>query len=158
MKILVLSDSHREMENMHKAVLRENPDMIFHLGDHYKDAKLLHSEFPDIPMHAVRGNCDYGSQNTEQLLTIENTRIFLCHGHLYHVKYEYLTLEYAAREKDADIVLFGHTHRSFYTENDGLHMLNPGSIGEPRDPVGPTYGLIFLEKGQIFIRIIPLYS
>ena len=45
MKILVLSDSHREMENMHKAVLRENPDMIFHLGDHYKDAKLLHSEF-----------------------------------------------------------------------------------------------------------------
>lgn len=156
MKILVLSDSHRNMINMHRAVEAEMPDLILHLGDHYQDAKLLHSEYPDIPLEAVRGNCDGGTRNQEKLLTMEGKRIFLCHGHLYHVKSGYLSLEYAAREKQADVVLFGHTHLSFQDERDGLYMMNPGSIGEPRDPGGPTYGLLFIEDNQIFTRVVTL--
>ena len=52
-KILVLSDSHRNFDPMVQAVKLEKPDMIIHLGDHYKDAMSLHGVFPDIPLHAA---------------------------------------------------------------------------------------------------------
>lgn len=155
-KILVLSDSHRDMTNMHQAVLHEEPDLILHLGDHYQDAKLLQSEFPEIPLEAVRGNCDGGSRPLQKLLTVEGKRIFLCHGHTYHVKSSLLTLEYAAREQEADAALFGHTHVNFLEERDGLILMNPGSIGAPRDFRGPSYGLLLIEDGQIFPRLIYL--
>ena len=155
-KILVLSDSHRNMENMHRAVLKEAPDLILHLGDHYQDAKQLHAEFPEIPLAAVRGNCDYGQTHQERLIDVDGIRIFLCHGHRHHVKSSLLVLEYAAREQDAKVALYGHTHVSFLDESGDLVIMNPGSIGEPRDYGGPAYGLLFLEDGQVFARLMRL--
>ena len=149
-KILVLSDSHRNLSNMRKAVLLEKPDMIIHLGDHYDDAMKLLGEFPKIPMEAVCGNCDYDQVHTEKLITVEGKKIFMCHGHGYHVKEDYLTLEYAALEKRADIVLFGHTHRVFCYNHNHLVMLNPGTIGATRHGETATYGLLIIENGQIF--------
>ena len=54
--------------------------------------------------------------------------------------------------KEADLVLFGHTHRIFYEQHNGLSMLNPGSIGEPRYPGKPSYGRVIIENGQIFLH------
>ena len=152
MKILVLSDSHRDIRNMKKAVQIEKPDRILHLGDHYQDAMKLAAEFPKIPLDAVSGNCDYDRVRTEKLLLLEEHRIFLCHGHDYHVKSSYLSLQYAAQEKDADIVLFGHTHMIFTAHHNHMHIMNPGSIGDPRTAAGPSYGLLFLEDGQVFLQ------
>lgn len=151
-KILVLSDSHRNMMNMRKAVRIEKPDMVIHLGDFYQDAMKLLGEFPDIPIEAVNGNCDYDQLHTEKLITVEGKKIFMCHGHFHDVKNSYLPLEYAAREKGADAALCGHTHRIFYDHHNHLYMLNPGSIGAPRAPGGPTYGLLLIENGEIFIQ------
>src|SRR5689334_22855963 len=33
----------------------------------------------------------------------------------------------------ADIVCVGHTHVQFQLETDGMRILNPGSVGQPRD-------------------------
>ena len=41
MKILVLSDSHGNISNMEAAVEREQPRMILHLGDCWRDAERL---------------------------------------------------------------------------------------------------------------------
>lgn len=123
-KLLILSDSHRNIQNMVEAVEIEKPDMIIHLGDHYRDAMQLAARFPDIPLEAVCGNCDFDRETEEKVILVENKRIFLCHGHRYHVKSGYLNLQYAAREKEADLVLFGHTpyflrtaQRSFHAES-----------------------------------------
>lgn len=155
-KLLILSDSHRNIEHMVQAVNAESPDLIIHLGDHYRDAMELHRRFPRIPLEAVSGNCDFERECEEKLLTIENKKIFLCHGHNYHVKSGYLNLEYAAREKGADLALFGHTHRVFYDMHNGIAMLNPGSIGEPRGLTEPSYGQIIIENNQIFMNIFYL--
>ena len=112
----------------------------------------LAARFPDIPLEAVCGNCDFDRETEEKVILVENKRIFLCHGHRYHVKSGYLNLQYAAREKEADLVLFGHTHRIFYEQHNGLSMLNPGSIGEPRYPGKPSYGRVIIENGQIFLH------
>lgn len=154
-KILVFADSHGSTANMRKIVKAENPDMIIHLGDYYSDAQALEERFPDIPLEAVKGNCDSELRPTEKLLEIEGKKIFICHGHNYRVKSGLLELEYAALEKGADAVFFGHTHRPFYDFDGRLHMMNPGSIGAPRYPDTYSYGLLFIEKGEIFIRLMP---
>ena len=50
-----------------------------------------------------------------------------------------------ARELEAQVVLFGHTHEAFYEYRDGIHFLNPGSLGSPRGPLYPTYGVIDIQ-------------
>ena len=46
MKYLVLSDSHGNVDNMVRAVEREKPDGIIHLGDCWRDAEELNELFP----------------------------------------------------------------------------------------------------------------
>lgn len=154
MKILVLSDSHGAMQEMRKALRKEKPDMVIHLGDHYSDAEKLSGEFPKIPFEIVSGNCDSGLHASDKLLEIEKKKIYICHGHTYGVKRDLLSLKYAALEKGADIALFGHTHVPFYDLDGRLHMMNPGSIGAARYPAKAGYGLIFIENGEIFIRLM----
>ena len=50
-----------------------------------------------------------------------------------------------AKKKGASVVLFGHTHEAFYEYRDGIHFLNPGSLGSPRGPLYPTYGVIDIQ-------------
>ena len=57
MKLLILSDSHKKMDYMLRAVEREQPDHIIHLGDHDRDAMRLAERCPDIPLWSVCGNC-----------------------------------------------------------------------------------------------------
>ena len=69
MKLLILSDSHREMEYMRDAVRRERPDAVIHLGDLVPDADRLAEEFPGLPVLSVRGNCDFSQPpRAEELL------------------------------------------------------------------------------------------
>ena len=58
--------------------------------------------------------------------------MFITHGHAYYVSLdpEYVREEGKARK--ADIVMFGHTHRPFFEEKDGITVLNPGSLSFPR--------------------------
>lgn len=147
MKILVLSDSHGNCANMVQAVEREQPDMIFHLGDCWRDAERLHNDFPEIPLEQVPGNCDFRSQEpAERLLFLREQRILLCHGHTYGVKQSLLTAGYAAEEQELDLFLFGHTHRPLVDRRGKTLFLNPGSIGES---TRPTYGVVTIENGRL---------
>ena len=152
MKIIVFSDSHRELDGMRRVIDREKPDYVFHLGDHDSDAEQISREYQSLPVSMVRGNCDGWSETPKTLcFTLGGKRFFLCHGHTYGVKSGYLRAIYAAREQDAEILLFGHTHEAYYecAELGGdrqLHILNPGSCGYGWQP---SYGKIRLEAGAI---------
>lgn len=130
------------------AVIKEKPDMILHLGDCMADARQLHKRFPEIPMESVPGNCDCSMDMPERTLLVEGFRILMLHGHSRNVKAGYLNLEMAAREKEVDLALFGHTHRGFCEYHNGTRFLNPGSIGSPGYGAKPSYGLVFLEEGS----------
>ena len=146
MKLLILSDSHRKMEYMYRAVEREQPDLIIHLGDHDRDAERLSKRYPEIPLWSVCGNCDYGAGPERIVQTLEGVRIYATHGHTLRVKYGLLRAELAAREAEANLLLFGHTHRALCDWHNGLWMLNPGTCSG----MGPiTYGVIELNNGEI---------
>jgi len=68
-RVLVLSDSHGNVGNMIRAVKREEPDMILHLGDCVVDADALRREFPHITMVNVPGNCDHGEIQRDLLIS-----------------------------------------------------------------------------------------
>ena len=149
MKILVFSDSHGNVEHMAEAVERDRPDRIFHLGDVEPDARALRRRFPDIPMDCVPGNCDGRRPDLEEekLVEAEGRRILLMHGHTRNVKLGMGQAVWAAREAEADVLLFGHTHEAFCTYEQGLWIMNPGTVRGSW--AGATYGVITIQGGDL---------
>lgn len=132
MKICVFSDSHGYADNMIAAIGIEKPELCFFLGDGERDIAKVAEKYPDLPIYAVRGNCDFRSDNSSSIVCeIEGVTIFATHGHLSNVKYEYEldTLVSQAREAGAEVALFGHTHRQHLSHKLGVMLLNPGTAG-----------------------------
>lgn len=129
MKILVLSDSHGAVCSMQDIYRFENCNAVIFLGDTVRDAEQLALITGGVPVYRVKGNCDMFMCDApdEQLLILGGKRIFITHGHKYGVKSGLMRLCLAGREKNADIVLFGHTHSQFIDDGDML-ILNPGSV------------------------------
>lgn len=131
---------------MEQAFQLENPDHVIHLGDHIGDAEEFSRNHPMVPVLMVRGNCDYVAAGREEVLTeFQGHRFLICHGHRYGVKSGLLRYGLAAREKQADVALFGHTHQSFCELENDTWFLNPGSCGGCR----PSYAVIELQSGRI---------
>lgn len=150
-KILVLSDSHGDIDAMEGIVRREQPDLILHLGDLCRDFNELQRRLPATQaMQNVCGNCDGFTEVPDQrVLMVEGKRILMMHGHRYEVKLGYSRAMWAAREAEADILLCGHTHIPLDRNLMGLHLMNPGSCQGSRG----TYGIIELGEGEPSFRI-----
>jgi putative phosphoesterase len=57
------------------------------------------------------------------------------------------------RPTDSNIILVGHTHYQFYVPFSGRLVLNPGSIGQPRDTVPfPSYAVINTQTMQVELK------
>ena len=148
MKICVFSDSHGYEGNMTAAIGLEDPAMIFFLGDGEREIEDICRLFPGLPAVAVSGNCDLrASLGISETYEAGGIRIFATHGHMYNVKYEWEleTLTAAALRAGADVALFGHTHRQHLSENNGLLIVNPGSIGRS---IYPCYAVLNIEGGK----------
>lgn len=146
MKLLVFSDSHRSLRGMRDAVELERPDYVIHLGDLEEDAQLLAQEYPRLAVASVPGNCDgFVFSPLQKLVTYDNMRILMSHGHIWHVKSGYGAAIAAARKCNAHILLFGHTHVPYCERlEDGLWVLNPGSV---RD--SGSYGVIMISSDNV---------
>ena len=114
MKILVFSDTHGDVTKMERAIRsHSDAEAIIHCGDGETDVEYVKRNFPDRAFLNVKGNCDWGSSLDPTLeITLEGKKIFVTHGHLYNAKMGLQNLIYAGKEKNADIVLYGHTHIS----------------------------------------------
>lgn len=153
MKIVVFSDSHGKLDWMIAAMEAERPDHIFFLGDHEKDGWDLSRLYPQIPLNAVKGNCDWGPGTEEWLVELEGVRFLLTHGHLYGAKTGLLRLEEAGLRTGADMVCFGHTHVPVEVNEPGrLRLFNPGTIGGPYGQ-RTTYGVLYVKAGSVTAEI-----
>lgn len=134
-RILVISDSHGDRRSL-RAVLERHgdADAVFHLGDGAADMDAPAQDFPHLQVYQVGGNCDsrFRLYPEEQETVLGGARFFATHGHLYGVKSSPLRLLYAARERGARVVLFGHTHQPLVHGEEGLCAVNPGSLRDGR--------------------------
>lgn len=154
MRILVTSDTHGDFLSLRQAVLEQrNADVIIHCGDSKGEVDDIKALYPDKAVYAVKGNCDFASPlNAVETITIENKKIFITHGHLYNAKMTLYNLCCAAREQQADIVVFGHTHNALSEYDNGLYILNPGSLSG----YNATYAYIDITDKGIMTNIVKL--
>ncbi len=155
-KVLVISDTHGQIEHAVDVIEKEGPfDRMIHLGDQVEDAYRLAAWLGIEELDLCVGNCDYVSEGpAEKIIEIGGVRIFMTHGHRYGVKYTMDRLYYRAKEVEAKIALFGHTHQRRMEEEAGLVLFNPGSLSLPRDyqQKRKSFGIIQITEGQFHLE------
>ena len=148
-KILLISDTHGNLEPAKRIIEYVQPDRIIHLGDMQADARKLKEVFPQYRLEYVPGNCDMVTGPAcIGIATVNGCRIYYTHGHEHHVKTSLLRLSLAAREAQAQVAAFGHTHQPYCEFADGLWMVNPGSC--QRDA---NYALVEVARGAVSCSI-----
>lgn len=132
-RVMIVSDTHRREGNLAQALFDEGPiDMLIHLGDFEGNQDII-EEMANCKTIMVPGNNDFDSHMpSEKEITIAGKKILLTHGHYYYVSLDLQTLKEECRARDIDIVMFGHTHRPVIIQENGLTLINPGSISYPR--------------------------
>ena len=160
MKILVVSDTHGDVELLYDIVSKHRlgTDLVIHLGDNFPDAESVMRDFPTIAFLGTIGNCDFpfmcSNAKYEGSFGVEGKRIFYTHGHKYNVKYGLDYLVSNAKFKGCDIALYGHSHVSFAEEVNGVLVINPGSLSRPRDNTNGTYCLLEINDKNVEYKIL----
>lgn len=175
-KILLVSDSHGRPW-IFKSILYqfgEKADALFFCGDGMADLVSVLEEavfdeelakfLPDV-LYFVQGN---GDSSTMQLLAkqrillnipreisavVAGKKIFMTHGHSYDVYFGTRNLAAAGKEKDADLIFYGHTHLASIQKKKILEkemiVLNPGSCSFPRGGMPNSCALATISRGKI---------
>ena len=155
MKILIVSDTHGNEENLKTVIEKEKPfDLFLHAGDVCGGEERIAGMVP-AEIHMVRGNCDYACNlKMEDVFRKENLKFILLHGHPFLGGGDVLNLFYAGKAKGCDVVVFGHTHQPLIVKEDGVILMNPGSLSRPRQAgYAPSYIVVDVENGVIEPKI-----
>jgi putative phosphoesterase len=163
-RIIVFSDSHGNYEALRRVVQKHEGDagIFLHLGDGEREFDRIREKFPHLEMHGVSGNCDWSSlTRTREILWAEGKKIFYTHGHIFHVKSGLGELRASAAALGADVAVFGHTHTALTEYEDGLYLLNPGSIsGGASSTSGAagnaSYGILDITGAGLAANIVRL--
>lgn len=147
MRIGVVGDIHGNLSGLERALRAMEPlDRLLFTGDGYRELVRAKLSFT-VPIIGVAGNCDFSTAYpTEQLFELEKYKVLLTHGHRYGVKQGLTTIGMAAREKQVDLVVFGHSHLPLNTEWEGIRLFNPGTLCQERSYRGVTYGIIEIDR------------
>ena len=118
-------------------------DVILHAGDVGKPA-VLDALWAIAPVHAVRGNVDgAGAGLRDSLhLQLDGVEVHLSHGHELGSP----TPAALAARYQADVIVYGHTHRALVTHIGATLVINPGAAGPPRFDLKPSVGLLTLPS------------
>lgn len=147
MKILVISDTHGNLDNI-RLVLNKHKDIdnIFHLGDGKADIDLIKDEYKNKTFFRVCGNCDSATTMPVTLTkTFFGKKFLLTHGHEFYVKDNLDLLVQEAVKIGADVALFGHTHKPIKQTINGVIIFNPGSLEKAKG----SYGIINVTENTL---------
>jgi putative phosphoesterase len=89
-------------------------------------------------------------------IVVDDKSLYLVHGTPRDPLDEYLledpeTWQARVESINADFVCVGHTHIPFHIDLGRLQVVNPGSVGQPRDG-DPRCAYAVIENGQVSLR------
>ena len=148
MKVLIISDTHRQNINFLKIMDKIGPiDLLVHCGD-VEGSENIIADAADCPVHMVQGNNDFWSDlPREKEFMIGDYKVWITHGHNYYVSMNYETIKREAGYREADIVMCGHTHKPIIDISDNLTLINPGSLSYPRqEGRKPSYVIMEIDR------------
>ena len=149
MKVLVISDTHGLLRPEVFEQIK-NSDAVIHGGD--IDTKAILDEIkslmkPGASLFVVRGN------NDRTLTELPNSLVFeLCGARIFlvHNKRD------IPKNVDANIVIFGHSHKYYEETVSGQLWLNPGSCGKRRFNLPLTMAVLNIDESGYFIEKIEI--
>lgn len=156
MKILIVSDTHRYNENYLRVLERVSPvDMVIHCGD-IEGSEYAIAQSAGCPVQMVQGNNDFFSDlPREKEFRLGKYKVWLTHGHTYGVMVGNNLIKEEAKDREVDIVMYGHTHRPVVDRDDAIVAVNPGSLTYPRQEGGkPSFIIMEIDnKGEAHFTI-----
>lgn len=156
-RIGVISDSHGDRRAIEQAIkLIGNADVWLHAGDNSQDARWI-EQIAQGQVVTVAGNCDgHLVAKPDEFVELPDCRLWLTHGHRYHTGEGKEELLYWARQFEAKIVVYGHTHiPEIYWDQD-LLVFNPGSISRPRGGFLASCGVLTISSNLVNPIILQL--
>ena len=123
MNLIILSDTHGLLRPAVLELLK-SADAILHAGDINSQA-VVDKLASFAPLYVVRGNNDKEWAEAiphELTVTLNGVRFYMVHN----------KKDVPADLSEADVVVFGHSHKYVQEEKEGLLWLNPGSCGPRR--------------------------
>lgn len=159
MKIGVISDTHIPVRSLvippRVYEIFAGVEQILHAGD-IEDERVLDELAAVAPVLAVAGNMDANLRHLpyRRELCLAECRVGLIHGS--GLPRERIREKLRREFKQAQIVVYGHTHQPFWGQENGIWFMNPGS---PTDTFFSPYlsvGLLELEADAIRGEIIRL--
>jgi putative phosphoesterase len=152
-RVGLISDTHGLLRPQVHEVFA-GVSQILHAGDVCSDTILVELGLI-APTQAVFGNCDdsFDPSLREALdLTIGGLRIHVQHGHeLGRPKPAQVAAAY-----DADVCVYGHTHKQIVERVEGRLIVNPGAAGPKRFDLRPCVAILTIADGVAAAELIPL--
>lgn len=131
-------------------------ERILHAGDIGSVDILIELEAV-APVTAVRGNTDNLEVRARvpevSRLEYEGRAIVVVHGDQFGSPTPPVL---RAAYPDADIIIYGHTHRPRVERAGGKVVVNPGAAGPRRFDLRPTVGIMTLEADRVEVEIVEL--
>ena len=128
-------------------------ELILHAGDVgdgvLEELRVL------APVRAVHGNTDRPDDpelSASIEMDYEGVRIHVSHGHEVGLP----TPAKLLAAHDADVIVYGHTHRQLVVNVEGRWVVNPGAAGQRRFKLKPSVGRLRIEGGQVAVEIVEL--
>ena len=149
----LISDTHGQLRaEVHDALA--GVDLILHAGDVGGDAILDELQLI-APVMAVRGNTDAPGQ-PRLAARIDRAfgalRVHVSHGHeLGSPTPAALLAAY-----DADVIVYGHTHKALVVNAEGRWVVNPGAAGPRRFDLKPSVARLVIRDRDVDIAIVDL--
>lgn len=149
----LISDTHGLLRpGVHAAFA--GVSLILHAGDVCGDDVL--DELALIaPVDAVWGNMDRNDNPRlapEILRDVNGLRIHVSHGHELGEPHP----DALAAQYDADVVVYGHTHRALIARIGDRLVVNPGAAGPRRFNLLPSVARLTVANGVADVVIVPL--
>jgi putative phosphoesterase len=149
----LISDTHGQLRaGVHTALA--GVELILHAGDVGGD-EILDELALIAPVSAVYGNTDVpgNPRLTAQIVhEIGGLVIQVQHGH----ESGRLTADALLERFNADILVYGHTHRQSVTRREGRLVINPGAAGPRRFHLMPSVARLTIRDGEAEVEIVSL--
>jgi uncharacterized protein len=149
----LISDTHGLVRpDVHTALA--GVELILHAGDVGGDDILDELQLI-APVHAVYGNTDPPGDPrlTESIeIAIGGVRVHVSHGHEVGSP----TPAKLLGRYNADVIVYGHTHKQLLTSAGGRWVVNPGAAGPRRFDLMPSVARMTIRGRDVEIEIVTL--
>jgi hypothetical protein len=166
MKIIIISDIHDNLANLEKClgwIEKNNIDAMLCCGDVTKvDTLDMIARKFKLPIYLVRGNMEIYDQDEidneakfrininylgrTAIIELGGKKIGLCH--------EPFLIDEVFQLGQPDIIFYGHTHTPWIEENDGVKLVNPGTLSGTFQKA--TFAVWDTDKDEPELKVLEL--